>query len=295
MKKDVRITQVKHDPAHCLAPGLFQSLNRGDRKGRNLNITYSYNKTQSLRFVGFSPLGAEELRLLQGIVALAGFSKSVLHLDAPKTDGEKQLALLIDPKHEALKEYSLVIRTSLQRLMYEIGYRTDGGEKRKDIKESLLRLSNVTVRITNGKDEQTYNLLGYYHDQESGNMVIGINPRITKAIMGNTGYTHIDMREVRALSSDAARLLHQRLSAVVNPGGQQNFLVDTLVSYIWPEITTGSTLRWRRLTLRKALAELEATGGWLPTQSADGCYVIHRRKVGYENQGRQAKEEAAVA
>ncbi|MET3109463.1 hypothetical protein AAKU58_004320 [Oxalobacteraceae bacterium GrIS 1.18] len=36
------LTHARHDPAHCLAPGLFRSLKRGDRKKLKLDVTYPY-------------------------------------------------------------------------------------------------------------------------------------------------------------------------------------------------------------------------------------------------------------
>ncbi|WP_268915743.1 replication protein C, IncQ-type, partial [Aeromonas caviae] len=32
----------RHDPAHCLAPGLFRSLKRGERKRLKLDVTYTH-------------------------------------------------------------------------------------------------------------------------------------------------------------------------------------------------------------------------------------------------------------
>lgn len=60
------LTHARHDPAHCLAPGLFRSLKRGERKRSKLDVTYTYGK-DSIRFWGPEPLGADDLRVLQGL------------------------------------------------------------------------------------------------------------------------------------------------------------------------------------------------------------------------------------
>jgi hypothetical protein len=52
------LTHARHDPAHCLAPGLFRSLKRGDRKKLKLDVTYIYGEDTQARFVGFEPLDA---------------------------------------------------------------------------------------------------------------------------------------------------------------------------------------------------------------------------------------------
>ncbi|MEK7382145.1 MAG: replication protein C, IncQ-type, partial [Elusimicrobiota bacterium] len=231
-------------------------------------------------FIGFEPLGADDMRLLQGIVALASAAPATVDLFKPKGDTGKQLALLLEPKQDAVTEEASAVRTSLQRLMNEIGYKTDGGEKREDVMESFRRLANVTVHVRGDSKEWAIHLLSYYHDEVSGQLSIAVNHRITKAIMGDGAYTHIDMREVRALHSDPGRILHQRLCATVDPGKQLTIGIDKLIGYVWPESVTGSTLRTRRQTIRGAIAELTATGGWLFQPTAAG-YLISRRKIGY--------------
>ena len=66
------LTHVRHDPAHCLAPGLFRALKRGERKRSKLDVTYDYGDGKRIEFSGPEPLGADDLRILQGLVAMAG-------------------------------------------------------------------------------------------------------------------------------------------------------------------------------------------------------------------------------
>lgn len=285
---------ARHDPAHCLAPGLFQSFKRGDRKKLKLDVTYDFNEDTSLRFTGFEPLGADDLRLLQGILALAGTTKATIPLDQPESKAAKQLVLFLEPKEHAVHEHAVALRTTIQRLMAEIGYKTDGGEARKDVTECLYRLSNVTMRVNQNTKNGSIHLLSYFMDEATGDLIVAANHRLTQAIMGQHSYTHIDMREVRALASDAARILHQRLCAIVAPGKQKAFTLDTLISYVWPQPITGSTKRWRRFALRAAISEMEKTGGWLFTLSNSGTYQVSRRSVGYELPAPAAAQEALL-
>ena len=276
------LLQARHDPAHCLAPGLFQSFKRGDRKKLKLDITYEFNAETSLRFRGYEPLGADDLRLLQGILALAGTTKSTIPLSQPESKAAKQLVLFLEPKDHALHEHAVALRTTISRLMAEIGYKTDGGEARKDVIESLDRLSSVTMRVVQNKKIGSIHLLSYFLDEATGDLVVAANHRLTQAIMGDHSYTHIDMREVRALSSDAARILHQRLCAIVAPGKQKSFNLDTLISYVWPQPAAGGNLRKRRYRLHCAISEIEKTSGWLFTLAQSGTYQVSRRSIGYE-------------
>ena len=276
------LTQARHDPAHCLAPGLFSSFKRGERKGRNLDLTYKFNDDLSLRFTGYQPLGAEELRLLQGLLALAPKTKHTIMLSSPTGESAKQLVLLLEPTEDARGQSAAAVRTTIHRLMGEVGYKTDGGQTRKDVIESLNRLSGITTHVTTRDRRATSHLLSYQLHEQTGELLVALNPRLTQAILDTSGgYTHIDMREVRLIKSDATRVLHQRLSAIVKPGqAPRPFALDTLIAYVWPVAATGSTLRTRRQMILKALTELEGTGGWTAARD-EGMITIGRRKLGY--------------
>ncbi len=48
------------------------------------------------------------------------------------------------------------------------------------------------------------------------------------------------------------------------------------MAYIWPDYVTGSTLRMRRQALKKALAEIAATGAW---DIAEGYQISRKGEV----------------
>lgn len=86
------------------------------------------------------------------------------------------------------------------------------------------------------------------------------------------------MDEVRALDSETARLLHQRLCGWIDPGKTGKASIDTLCGYVWPSEASGSTMRKRRQRVREALPELVALG-WTVTEFAAGKYDITRPKA----------------
>ncbi len=268
------LTHVRHDPAHCLAPGLFRSLKRGERKKLKLDVTYNFGEDETVRFVGFEPLGADDMRLLQGIVAIGG-PNGVLLTPTPESGVGRQLRLFLDPKFEAIEQDALVVRESLYKLLSEIGM-TDGGPNVKTLKASLLRMSNVTVLATKGKREASFHLLSFALDESDGRIWIALNPRIAGAVLGSRAFTFIEMNEVRALQTDPARLIHQRLCGWISPGKSRNVQIDTLCGYVWPdEVTNVNAIKKRRQTTRKALAELVAVG-WTVTEYAKGKWDIKR-------------------
>lgn len=267
------LTHARHDPAHCLAPGLFRSLKKGDRKKLKLDVTYHYGEREEARFIGFEPLGVDDMRFLQGFVAFAG-TNGVILTPNPTADLPRQLRLFLDPTFEAAEKDALVVKENLSRLLAEIGL-TDGGDNIKAIKSSLVRMSNVTVILTQGTQMGSSKMLTFALDESDGRFYVALNPRITEAVLGRRSHTRIEMAEVRALESDPARLIHQRLCAWIDPGKSGRVEMDTLCGYVWPDEANAEAMKKRRQAARKALAELVAVG-WTVEEYAKGKYKIGR-------------------
>lgn len=267
------LTHARHDPAHCLAPGLFRSLKRGDRKKLKLDVTFDYG-TQKLRFWGPEPLDSQDMRLLQGIVALSG-PNGVILSDEPSSDRGTQLRLMLDPKLDAARADALVVKGTLGGLMREIGYATDGAEARRDLKESLRRMASLTVFVSEGRREASFHLLSYVFDEADGSLFIALNPRVTEAVLGQRGFTRIEMAEVRALRTDPARLAHQRMCAVISPGKDGLVTAEKICEYIWNTECSPAAARQRLVTARKVVAELSSIG-WTVTEYAKDKYSIRR-------------------
>jgi hypothetical protein len=87
------------------------------------------------------------------------------------------------------------------------------------------------------------------------------------------------MCEIRALKSDSARLIHQRLSGWIDPGKKGLITIDSLDEYIWHEPATNvNTTRRRKTIIREALNELKALG-WEIEEYAKNKFRITRRSV----------------
>src|ERR1022692_3259280 len=132
MKNKLLVPVAYYDPAHCLAPGLFRTWKRGERKGKGLEVTYTFGEKTSIKFMGVA-LGIDDMRLLQALVALAGPQKIVVNINHPEDESSKQLTLLLEPENEALLDKGIRIKATVQKLLREMGYKTDGGEKRNDV------------------------------------------------------------------------------------------------------------------------------------------------------------------
>lgn len=267
------VTHARHEPAHVLAPGLFRTLKRGDRKHQKLDITYNHGD-EVVRFIGFEPLADDDLRVLVGIVALAGLNGKLLTPE-PKTKTGKELRERLETKLDAANQDGLVVRESLTKLLREIGL-TDGSDNIKSLKASLVRMSNVNVVVTRGNRQASFNLMSYALDEGTGKLWIALNPRVTAAVLGKTQYRRFEMDEVRAIRSGPTLIMHNRLCGWINQGKSGRIDLDTLCSYIYQEKTSDNTMRKRRWSTRKALSELASLDGWNVTEYARGKFKIKR-------------------
>jgi hypothetical protein len=260
------LTHARHDPAHCLAPGLFRSLKRGERKRGKLDVVHDYGDGKRIEFSGPEPLGADDLRILQGLVAMAGPGGLVLSPE-PQTEAGQQLRLFLEPKWEAFQQDAMVVKGSYRALAREIGYANP--DDTKPVRECIERLWKVSIIAQNGRKRQGFRLLSEYaSDEQDGKLYVALNPLIARAVMGGAQHVRIDMDEVRALQTDPARLMHQRLCGWIDPGKSGRVELDTLCGYVWPgQATNPNTLKTRRQAARRALPELAALG-WAVSEYA---------------------------
>lgn len=274
------LTHARYDPAHCLLP-LFRSLQRGEREKLKLDITCDFG-SKSIRFWGPEPLGVDDLRVLQGLVAMSAVMQERLILPAdPVTEKGQKLRSLLETKFDAANDDAIVVSGSYRQLAKEIGYADiEGGARFKAIRACIERLWAVSVIVESAGKKQGFRLLSEYaSDEKSGNLFVALNPLLTSAIVGRTQHLRIDMSEVRNLKSDAARLMHQRLHWI-NAGQARSVALDALCSYVWPDATDkAGTVRTRKRTARKALAELESLG-WLIEEYAKDKFKITRPAPG---------------
>lgn len=272
-----RLTHVRHDPAHCLIPGLFRSLPRGGRRKEKLDLVYEVSEGVRIEAKVFEPLGADDLRVLQGLVAMAAISyqgKGALLLGpAPETELGVELRQLLDFRFDATQSDACVVCCSYHELAREIGYANPRDTKR--IRDCIERLFMVTFFVQEGTKRYGFRLLSRCASDHQG-VAVGLNPRLAAAVMGGR-HIRIDMDEVRALRTDPARLIHQRLCAWIDQGGDGRVDWVKLASYVWPYDCSSPALRKRRGALRKALREINSLPAWRVQEYMPGKYRIFRK------------------
>jgi hypothetical protein len=184
----------------------------------------------------------------------------------------------------------MVKETTFYRVLKEAGYNPRMPKNVKSLKDSLVRLSNVTLNVDSNEYIFSSSLMAYSIDKETNQLSILLNPIASRSIVGRRVYTWIDMNEVRSLKTDPARLLHERLCAWIDGGETRQVSIDKIIAYIYPDKATENTMRKRRYTARKALQEIADTG-WKIEESDKGICTITRPQVLHVNKEIQDKKE----
>lgn len=282
---------AKHDPAICGAPGLFRSLKRGSR-ATPLAIVYKYG-SETLQYSSDVLLGCDDLRILQGVMALASGSNVAIHADSSR-ETSRRLRSALRLSGAIAQDAALLVETSLAKLALVAGYADSGGAMGMQVRASLARLSGCSVECISEDATSGWQLLSWDENGPGRNRLrVALNPRSSECAFSgerpkNTKrarYTWINMDEARSLQDDVSRLCHQRLSTWIDaiPHGekkQQRVRLATLWSYAWSdEVHTpdAAAARQRRATLRTTINKLKSIG-W-KVEEVDvgaGLYYIER-------------------
>lgn len=273
------LTHAKMAQPFVHAP-LFRSLEKGQQKQLKLDITYTVKDAKvgtmsTFRFWGPEPLGATDLRVLQGLVAVAT-GQSLVQGNTPERlgdDGSMRANLKL--RGDALAHSVIAARFRLTAFAQTLGYVRPGRGTLSQLRDSIERLSAVTVVVRKPGFDGSYHILsGYERDTASDEVVVGLNPSLTAAVLGENEFLRVDFNEVRTLRSDAARLIHSRLHWI-NQGSRRPVSIETLCQYVYADESTASasTVRQRRRTVRLALKELAELGWGIEYTRPESVFV----------------------
>ena len=118
-------------------------------------------------------------------------------------------------------------------------------------------------------------LSSYDSDSADGRLHVALNPRIAQAILGESRHCRISLAEVRALKTDPARLIHQRLCGWIDAGKSGKTTIETLCSYVWMDEANFEAMKKRKQTARKAMKEMVDLG-WVITEYVRGKFEVSR-------------------
>jgi hypothetical protein len=260
------LTTYAHvDPAHCLVHGLFAYRASGERPKIDLHAEYAGVR---IHFVGSNALGADDLRVLAAIVALAGRDGVEADTDAP---GAPPLMVAAAPG-DSVTRYIHVSRRALAR---EMG-RVETGDAGDCVFSSIQRMAEITLHCQTQEWNWSSHMLGYVCRRARDTITIAINPRLAAALASGGQYAHLDMSALRGLSDEGA-LLYRRLVGFVDRGASRAVTLNTLVGYVWTDKAPTQNVFWkRRGRVRAAMREIDALPGWSVRCQQDDLFSISR-------------------
>lgn len=251
-------------------------MQKGSRRKEKLDVTHTIGNT-TIHFTGFEPLGGNDLRLLQGLVAWAGPEGMEL---SPSPEPTQRISSELRTSLEAVESGSakdaIFFQVSLTSLLQEIGLSPSGGNL-ADAQKVLKRLASVTVFLSRGSITASSRLLSYVVDNETRKLWIALNTHLASAIIGEKpNFVRINLNEVRALQTEAGRIIHQRLCSWINPGATRKASVAVLCDYAWYSSPATRGCRRKRIErIHKAVADIRQCG-WKVCQDNREIYAFTR-------------------
>lgn len=241
---------------------IYSCFSRGKRCSTSLDVTYKpdNNEQNTYLFRGPELLGALDLRVFQGLIAIATE-------DLSKDNGERAIATLVGLRN-------LGINCNLTFLARVLNYVRPNRATRTLLLKSIQHLSKVKVKVIEHSTGyfESFQLLGLKRmDHEEFTVVM--NPIASQAILQpEKGYQRVNLEESNSLKSNAARILHSRLSCLNQDGIDQIIRLELLCEHIYG---TGSISASARSSTLKALEELRALG-WMVRHQSGSQLAIRR-------------------
>lgn len=262
------------DHLHLMVKDLFKSLPKIDKEKR-LHVKQDYGEYR-IEVRGFAQLDGFDLSLLQTIIAMAGVDQKVID-PTPKGMKGKELREKLGLEYESQFEKALAVDSTYRNLAAQMG-RVYGGSFVEDVQESLKCLGTTFffVETKKGKSIFGFNVISAIMGDNSS-FSVALNPFLASAIFGERNFAKIFLTESRKLKTEAAKILHSKLSGLVNAGGERIFKIETLLEYIWPAEATPATKRKRKERLLSKVLPDFHNAGW-STSQIDGAIKVFRPK-----------------
>jgi hypothetical protein len=285
-KPDFKTDHTHHDPAFCLALSLFRSVPKGKRQKLFLDMDYETTEA-TFHFESRHVLGVTEMRVMQGLIALASNNgpnggRTVVGPEMLSKSGLEHNQTM-ELTNDGFDKDFITVASSFPKLAKEIGYANssfNSGCQKKHLRTALERLWTVTVLVVykdGSRRREGYHILSKYQSTSDGKFSVAINMRMAESIIGSRKFSRQEMAEIRALKTDPARFIHQRLCGWIDPGKDGRINIDTLCEYVWPKQALNiNTIRARKRAIRKALGELTDLG-WTVDEFVKGNFKILRR------------------
>lgn len=167
--------------------------------------------------------------------------------------------------HGAMEKQIRGIRVTRFQLLKICGFGNSGSSYNR-LSESLIRLSSARLsyfnKESNWRGEDWFITISECDDND---IVIFMNWRLSGGLSKDYHFICVDLDERLKLPHDYAKKLHLVLSHKIWNGKQDDFYLDTLAGYVWPDQKNEidiKTIEARRTKLRRALICINQFKSW---------------------------------
>ena len=283
-----RMDCAQIERTHAMTDGLFRPIDHKIERP-------SFHIAQQFKSPGGSTVGLEwqgvQLDITDQQVFLA-----ILRIVSEKSRQLQRNSENSEPWSELVKGFDfsveqpniLVAKTSLYEICKVAGF-SDGGEVLESVYNSIHRMqcTRCWVYLLEGGEidrrrEPSFSLIAHW-GMKDGDAYIGINPFLTKAVLGTFQVTYLDMTHIRALRNDVSKRLFLWLSAWSRYDRRQSIGLDKLVKHVWGDLgKDGAALRKRRMKVRTALAAISQLDGWTVDADDDDPALFQIKRPRYQ-------------
>jgi hypothetical protein len=283
-------TKPKHsrlDVEIALAPFFYVVK---DQKNRPNAIIRRVHSNGWFEFACFERLSIFDESVVLALMHIAKDPRRAGTLSqSPRSDLAKDLRKLMDPEDEMKNiTIGMLIDTDLNEIARVMGYKKPSESNRKNIRDSLTRLSRVTVseRI-DSENIEYHGLPGFirYKVKDDGRLAFGITRRLAMAAFGEKGWNFalVSMDERNDLKGDISKTLHKWLVAWIfdskkRKKGPRFIGLDKLATHVWHdwETYTPGGQRCCRKKLKEALQQVDGLPFWGATVQGEGSMAMVR-------------------
>ncbi|MFC7694858.1 replication protein C, IncQ-type [Paeniroseomonas aquatica] len=213
----------------------------------------------------FQQLGAWDRSVLLVLLKLLGQRGKIL-LPEPEGANLRQVRQQFDAGGEASAQATVLLSgTSYSEILRNMGLGT-AGRARRLLRESLQRLSAISLWIKHRSGAEGSSNLLVVHASPTGDLLISIHYLLARAFLSESHWARINLGERWHLNGDIAKILHRWLSAWLDEGETKPARLSTLERHVWGNTATGLDRARRFSDLKAAFREIESIGtGWLVT------------------------------
>lgn len=242
------------DPSLCRCAGLFRHIRKQDHIHQSsvpLELDYHGEPGKVIQFRSLALLGGFDLAVLHAVLSIgrrASSNDSSQEMVNSKLDKAELLSRLWtssrpEPCDGLEDQDMLTFGFSFQMLLQVAGLQ-ENGRNSLAARESLRRLENVTMTVedcSSGVRGHPARLLAMYWPTGTADkgfrVWAAINSRLTGYLLRKEHqHIRISLDEGRKLKDNlAARVLHQRLSAVIDDDDERSLKMSTILGYLYPE------------------------------------------------------------